>query len=254
MRHLYSADGEQALLEVMRLEPLIAFDFDGTLAPIVSRPEEARVSASNAEVLAELAKRRPVGIITGRSVADVEPRLGFKPHYVVGNHGAEDPSGALRPTDPHALDRFRLRIEAQHAALRAAGVHVEDKGHSLALHYRLADDHAVARASIALLLRGLDPTLSSFGGKCVVNVVPANAPDKADAVVSLLERSGSKSAVFVGDDINDETVFARAKPHWLTVRVGRDNPPSSAMFFLDTTSEVDLLLQKMLALLESPQG
>lgn len=254
MRHLFSVDGEQALLEVMRRDPLLAFDFDGTLAPIVSRPEQARVSTTNAELLARLAERRPVGIITGRSVADVTPRLGFEPHYVVGNHGAEDPSGVLRSVDPHALDRFRARIAARDDLLREVGVSVEDKGPSLALHYRLAGDHHVARETIALLLESLDPALTSFGGKCVVNVVPADAPDKGDAVTSLLERSGAASAVFVGDDINDESVFARARSHWLTVRVGRDNPPSFAMYFLDTASEVELLLRKMLALLGPPAG
>src|SRR5690242_16341081 len=90
MRHLFSTEGEQALEAVMRQRPLLAFDFDGTLAPIVARPDEAHVPLEVSHGLAELAQALPVAVITGRSVADVRPRLGFEPRYVVGNHGAED--------------------------------------------------------------------------------------------------------------------------------------------------------------------
>ena len=91
MKHLFTTEGEIALQAVMRLRPLLAFDFDGTLAPIVARPDEARVAEAVSRGLAALARDLPVAIITGRSVADVRPRLGFAPHYVIGNHGAEDP-------------------------------------------------------------------------------------------------------------------------------------------------------------------
>ena len=92
-----------------------------------------------------------------------------------------------------------------------------------------------------------------FGGKCVVNVVVAGAPDKADAVHSLVRRAGADCALFIGDDVNDEVVFERAEPDWLTIRIGRDGTPSSARFFLDATAEVAAMLRKMLSVLE-PAG
>jgi trehalose 6-phosphate phosphatase len=254
MRHLFSPEGKQALQAVMQREPLLAFDFDGTLAPIVARPHDARVPANAARLLARIARRRPVAIVTGRRVEDVAARLGFKPHYIVGNHGAEDPGGRLSAGCNAALDGLRRRIAAHAEALRAAGVTVEDKGQSLALHYRLAPSRTAAVATIDALLAELDPALTSFGGKCVANIVPADAPDKGEAVASLVARSGSGSALFIGDDVNDETVFARAEPHWLTVRVGRDDPLSRAQFCLDNHSEVAVLLQKMNALLEAGPG
>ena len=245
MRHLFTPDGERALEAVMRLSPLLAFDFDGTLAPIVARPEEARIPEAVARNLARLAQRLPVAIVTGRQVADVRPRLGFEPRYVIGNHGAEDPEVGTPSSASQALDALRLRIAARTGPLRDAGVHVEDKRLSLALHYRLAPDPGRAQGEIEDLLQGIEPTLRRFGGKCVVNVVPAALPDKGDAVAALVRRAGVAAAFFVGDDVNDEAVFLRAEPHWLTLRIGRDDPHSRAMFFLDSGAELALVLERM---------
>jgi trehalose 6-phosphate phosphatase len=250
MKHFYTPEGERALIEVMRLEPLLAFDFDGTLAPIVEQPEEAKISEAAATLLARLTKHRPVAIITGRSIADVVPRLGFEPSHVIGSHGAEDPHAVATELQVAALTSLRSRLSERAAEFLAAGVMVEDKEHSVALHYRLAPDHDSAMGRIAEFLQGLDPSLRTFGGKFVVNVVASGAPDKGDAVRSLMARSGSGSAVFCGDDINDEAVFESAQPHWLTVRIGKEYADSKAMYYVDTHADVTSLLRKMLALLE----
>ena len=64
----------------------------------------------------------------------------------------------------------------------------------------------------------------------------------------LVARSGAGAAIFVGDDVNDEPVFARAAPDWLTVRVGRDDPASLAMYYVDDLDEVARLLERILSL------
>ena len=246
MRHLFTPGGEQALAAVMKLRPMLAFDFDGTLAPIVARPDDAKVSSAIAQQLKQLCLLRPVAIITGRAIADVAPRLGFEPHFIIGNHGAEDPARPLPPQSMVSLDALRARIALMHGQLAAAGVVVEDKIYSMALHYRLARDREAALACIDTLLGHIDPHLATFGGKCVVNVVVAEAPDKGDALNSLVQRCGVQAAVFVGDDLNDEAVFESAPPHWLTVRIGRDDPRSRATYFLDGHAEVALFLGMML--------
>jgi trehalose 6-phosphate phosphatase len=252
MKHLFTPEGDQALQAVMRLSPLLAFDFDGTLAPIVARPDEARVPESVSLGLAELARDLPVAIITGRSVADVRPRLGFAPHYVIGNHGAEDPVEPQSARASPALDALRQRIAAHARDLAAAGVDVEDKRVSLALHYRLAPDAGAALVCIEALLQGIEPALRRFGGKCVVNVLAEGLPDKGDALAALLRRSNAGAAVFVGDDVNDEAVFMRAEPPSLTIRIGADDPLSQAMYFLDSDAQLALVLQRMLALRALP--
>ena len=248
MRKLFTAEGRHALQAVMRLDPLLAFDFDGTLAPIVDHPDHAHARASVSPLLAQLGRRLPIAILTGRSVADVRNRLGFEPAHVIGSHGAEDESRSPAAHDRSGLDALRAQIGARADELRAAGVAVEDKDHSLALHYRLAPDAFLALACIDSVLGDSPPGLRRFGGKFVVNVVAAGDPDKGDALLALAERLGVRAAVFFGDDVNDEAVFARAPPHWLTVRIGTDDPQSRAMFFLDSDDELPVVLEQMQAL------
>lgn len=252
MPHLFSHEGMARLAATLRRRPLLAFDFDGTLAPIVPRPDDARVSQGVAGRLQRLAGLLPVAVVSGRAVADVRSRLGFEPRYVVGNHGAE---GLRWPGEDHqheALAGLRQRLRERQQELGSAGITVEDKGSSLALHYRLARNREQAVALLETLLHPRRPEWRVFGGKMVINVAPAAAPDKADAVMALVTHSGADCAFFAGDDVNDEPVFAAAPAHWLTVRIGREDPSSRAMFFLDSHSEMGLLLQRMLDLLPAP--
>jgi trehalose 6-phosphate phosphatase len=257
MKHLFSPEGRAALQALLGQAPLLAFDFDGTLAPIVSRPDDAHVPPAVASRLARLGRSLPVAIITGRSVDDVRARLDFSPRFIIGNHGAEDPLAPAAAwedaADVAVLEPLRERLRSEAAALHAAGVSVEDKRHSVALHYRLAADRDRAHAMIGTMMAGLGPAVRVFGGKLVANAVAARAPDKAGAMAGLVMRTGATHALFVGDDVNDEPVFVRAEvePGWLTVRVGRDDPGSRALFFLDSSAEVAVMLHDMLALLEA---
>lgn len=251
MKHLFSSEGEAALATFMKRRPLLAFDFDGTLAPIVPKPDDAKVPMPVARRLAHLATQLNVAIISGRRVADIHDRLHFEPAYVIGNHGAEDPSVS---EDSHALESInslRVRMHGVRDVLQKTGVIVEDKGASVALHYRLARDRQTASQTIADVLTDLDPGLKVFGGKFVVNVVSKSANDKAQALAILVERSRADCAIFIGDDVNDEPVFARMNPNWLTIRVGRDDPNSQAMFFLDSVSDLPNMLEIMQSALPS---
>jgi len=131
--------------------------------------------------------------------------------------------------------------------LQAAGVAVEDKGLSLALHYRLSRDRERAQALITDLLQPEPAGLRIFAGKMVVNAVPADAPDKAQAVHALVAQLGAAAAFFAGDDVNDEPVFASAPAHWFTLRVGREAPASQARFCLEGPQEMAMLLEHVLS-------
>jgi trehalose 6-phosphate phosphatase len=249
MLHLFTPEGEAALAAVLRLQPLMAFDFDGTLTPIVARPDDARISQAVASRLRTLAQRLPVAIVTGRTVADVRKRLGFEPRFIVGNHGSEDALGQAETSAlSAALDGLRATLRTRAQDLNAAGITVEDKGLSIALHYRLARDRQRARDLIGELLASTDKSLHIFAGKLVMNAIPAGAPDKASAVHALVARCGAHAAFFAGDDVNDEPVFVSAPPHWLTLRVGREDLNSRARFCLDGPQEVALLLDRILTL------
>lgn len=246
MRHLFSPEGDAALAAVMASQPLLAFDFDGTLAPIVARPDDARMPLTLAWRLERLARVLPLAIVSGRAVDDVRARLPFPPRYVIGNHGAEDPH-VPNAVDPAVLDAVRVRLAQAARELVAAEVFVEDKRQSLALHYRLARNPDRALQLITSLAADLGPGVTAFGGKLVMNIVPVGAPDKARAVAGLVVRCGARCALFVGDDINDEPVFACAEPGWLTVKVGGDDPDSRAMYYVSDITDVASMLDRMLA-------
>jgi len=254
MQHLFTPDGESALTAVLRLQPLMAFDFDGTLAPIVARPDDAHIAVAVAARMKALSARLPVAIVTGRAVADVRQRLGFEPQFIVGNHGAEQDTaaptgGVMAGILASSLDGFRATLRAHADALQAVGVVVEDKGLSIALHYRLSRDRAQAQRLITDLLTPEPAGLRMFAGKMVVNAVAADAPDKAQAVHALVARLGAAAAFFAGDDVNDEPVFVSAPAHWLTLRIGREDPASRARFCLEGPQEMAMLLERVLSTL-----
>jgi trehalose 6-phosphate phosphatase len=245
MRHVLEQAGEAALAAALRRSPLLGFDFDGTLAPIVATPDHARISQSVAGKLRRLGARLPVAIVTGRRADDVVDRLGFEPWCVIGNHGADiDP--ASRTEAARALGSVRQQLSLRRDDLARAGVGIEDKDLSIALHYRLSPSPADAVALIGDILQGSTGDCRVFPGKMVANVVPAGLPDKGSAMHALVRRCGADCALFVGDDANDEPVFASAPDDWVTVRIGRD-PASQADFFLDSTAEVGLLLDRLVA-------
>lgn len=250
MQHLFSDEGHTMLAITLRNKPLLAFDFDGTLAPIVAKPDDARIPGVVAARLKAVAAVLPVAIITGRAIGDVRTRLGFQPHYVVGNHGGEDdadPFGSQERTE--ALNALRVQLQERGNALLACGIMIEDKRQSIALHYRQSQVRKQARALIEAVLAPYGRSLHIFPGKMVVNVTALNAPNKGDAMLRLVARSGAPCALFAGDDANDEPVFAIAPPDWVTVRVGHATPPSLARFYVDGHEEVALMLERIVLLL-----
>jgi trehalose 6-phosphate phosphatase len=250
LKPLLGPQGLAALTALVGAPALFAFDFDGTLAPIRPRPDDVHVSATIALRLDKLARVRPVAIVTGRQIADVRERLGFTPSWIIGNHGAEDEGDLDAASRAHdALDALRERVRARADGLAGAGVLVEDKGQSLALHFRTAPDRAAASAMIEDVLAGFTSTLHVFGGKLVYNAVAADAPDKAVAVQRLIERAGAHAAFFAGDDVNDEPVFAAARPAWVTVRIGCERRESAARYCIDGPHEMAGVLDRILALI-----
>ncbi len=250
-QHLLSPEGRLALQRLVQQQPLLAFDFDGTLAPIVMHPDTARTPPEMVPLLSTLAQRLPLVILTGRQVEDVQQRLGFTPTHIVGNHGAEDLIDGPDAAAVQALAPFRARVEARRTRLSTAGVFIEDKGASIAIHYRLSPDPVAARAVIEELLAELPPRLLTEAGKQVVNVLVDSAPDKGDAMHRLMSRYGCRHGFYAGDDTNDEPVFERAAPDWITVRVGPRLDHSHARYYLQEQADMAQVLQQMVSALGS---
>ncbi len=245
MTPLFSPEGEQALRELVASRPLLAFDFDGTLAPIVDDPTAAAIPPQTLALLQQLASRFEVAIVSGRAAADVSSRLGFKPAYVLGNHGAEEGDAPLPEHARPAVDALHARVAAAGAALAQAGVEFEDKGHSWTLHYRRAPDEARARREIEQLLSGLPAPLVTMEGKCCVNLLIAGAPDKGQALAALMARQGHGTVLYAGDDVTDESVYRCARPGWLTVHVGHRVLAHEARYCVERQADVARLLARL---------
>ena len=252
MKHLLSPEGQEALRSLSREPTLFAFDFDGTLAPIVWRPDDARIATGVRKRLARLAERVPVAVISGRRLYDLRSRLPVEVGYCIGNHGNEGISGvgdaeAMRRVCGIWIEQLRDGLADQ----SAKGVSLEDKGVTLSLHYRLAPDRNAAAAWLSARVQELAPPPRVIGGKLVVNLLPPGAITKFEALSVLARDEAVERVLFVGDDETDELVFVNAPSSWLTVKVDLDSA-SRATFFVQHQSEVAILLDQLLSLLAEP--
>jgi len=244
MKHILSAAQNEVLEQLAWSEVLLGFDFDGTLAPIVDDPARAELRASTRRLLGELARLYPCVVISGRAVRDVERRLAGVPlRAVIGNHGLEP----WRATEElrRIVERWQRTLAPRLEPL--AGVELEDKVYSLAIHYQRSRRKKEARAAIVRAL-GLLGEVRVIGGKQVVNVLPLGAPHKGVALERERDRLGCDTAFFVGDDETDEDVFALDRPgRLLTVRVGSAGV-SQASYCLRSQGEIDALLARLIGL------
>jgi trehalose 6-phosphate phosphatase len=245
--YLLSDEGRAAIAALRDRKTLLAFDFDGTLAPIERSPDAARLPADSIAIMQRLCAVAPVAIITGRSVADVSLRLGFKPRFVVGNHGSEGLLEMDSKFEQFRSDCRHWRTDLQ--SLLAAdpefdGVTIEDKGLSLSVHYRNARRSPHVTSPLMATIRTLAPAPRIVSGKFVINLVPEAARNKHDALVHLKAAGGFESALFIGDDETDEDVFRGAPAQWLTVRID-PVPTSAARYCLRSQSEMPALLETL---------
>jgi trehalose 6-phosphate phosphatase len=221
---------------------LLAFDFDGTLAPIVADRDAARMRAPTRALLERVCRLYPCAIISGRSRDDVAERLnGIEVRYIMGNHGLEP--GEHMATFEQQVATIRPLVGAALAGLQ--GVDVEDKRFSLAVHYRRSRRKRDARKAIHDAIAALPLATRTIPGKLVVNVVPEGAPHKGDALLALRAEERADTAVYVGDDATDEDVFEIDQPgRLLSIRVGMAKS-SAAAYYLKRQAEVDALLSRL---------
>jgi len=244
---------------------LLLSDYDGTLTPIVSRPEEAILSPEVREKLHALAQKptSSVGIISGRSLSEIKAMVGIDGIYYAGNHGLEIEGPGLRfLSQPAELAQATIKDLAYQlsAALDSiAGVIVEDKGLSLSVHYRLvkqSEEHVVAeifrRVTSPLLNEGKVRVTS---GKKVWEVRPPIDWHKGKAVAAItreikaLLKLEHLLTLYMGDDTTDEDAFkVMHRPQGWSIFVGEENPLSNADYFLNSTTEVEELLSRLIKL------
>jgi trehalose-phosphatase len=235
----------------------LCLDYDGTLAPIVTRPEDSRPTAELLALLAALVKRPnvTVAIVSGRSLADLRALLPLPGLAYVGTHGCEVGAvdGKTRVLVPGAVVSLaiaRLRQDFAPILVDTPGLFLEDKRYALALHYRLAQpqDAWAIDAFLAAVReyqrKGI--TLEVIHGKKVIEVRPVGS-SKGKAVQFLLAGEHANTLpIYIGDDVTDEEAFTALSERGLTIVVADPPRMSAAQYYLLDTREVIRFLSTLI--------
>lgn len=230
----------------------LGLDFDGTLAPIVSNPDDARVPDETRAVLDDLASRSnfTIAIVSGRGLADLCSRAGSG-FILAGNHGLEIMDHGFNWCHPEALkcqpflseicERLRLETSA------IAGALIEDKGLTASVHHRNVAPGDIPNLA-EMVKSAVAPHVDRFltrRGKKVTEILPRVAWHKGSAIHWILDRmparaAGATALCYIGDDATDEYAF-RDLPGAITVRVGATSPTNARFLARDTRQVCDFL-------------
>jgi len=251
--------------EVLRLSTgrrlAVFLDYDGTLTPIVERPEAAVLSEDTRAVLRSLARRCPLAVVSGRDLADVRTRVGIADLYYAGSHGFDIEGPGVRHEHPLAREgAAKLRDAADeiaHETLGIAGVQLEPKRFALAVHYRRVSegDVAAVRGAVEHAL-ARHPGLRLSEGKKVLDLQPDIPWDKGRAVLWLLQAlqldQEGVMPLYIGDDLTDEDAFRALAQRGIGIAVQEEHRRSAARFTLRNPAEVQIFLALLSRTIEQP--
>lgn len=233
----------------------VFLDYDGTLTPIVSRPDLAVLSDTVRVLLRRLAETSPLTIVSGRDIDVIRKLVAIDELGYVGSHGLDiegPPQFGLRR---QVADRFTPVLDAVESLLRRQtegidGVLVERKRFSISTHIREVEPRLHSRVeAIVDELRQRHPTLRREGGKMLYELRPDVDWDKGSAVRWLLDgmRIEPSDALYIGDDLTDETAFVALGSQGTTVIVAGpdDDRPTAARLRVDDPTDVATILERL---------
>lgn len=230
-------------------------DYDGTLTPIVDRPENAHLSDGMKQVLRGLARDCIVAVISGRDLRDVRGRVGLPELIYAGSHGFEiqGPEG-MRLQKEHGRDFLPVLDQAEAMLMErielVPGARVERKKFSISVHYRQVPDSNIrdVREAVHFTVRNL-AKLRITEGKKVFELQPAIEWDKGGAVLWLLEALdlGSEDVLplYLGDDTTDEDGFRAIRGRGIGIVVAEHPRETLAHYTLRGTGEVREFLESL---------
>ena len=218
---------------------LLGLDFDGTLAPIVPRPEDAALPPDAGAVLRSLVRRGDtwIAILSGRSLADIAARARLDGAFYAGNHGLEIEGPGVRRVHERAeatrelIGAIAAQLEERLAAI--PGTQIEEKGLTLSVHYRRVSDERGARWTREIVEQTCVPheELRVTHGKKIVEVRPAVDWHKGEALRFLRDTIIGREiapTIFIGDDLTDEDAFPHVGPEGYGIIVADPLPAKTA--------------------------
>src|SRR3989338_5935675 len=234
-------------------------DYDGTLARIADRPEQACLPSRAKELLKELrdCARCKIAIISGRGLGEIKGRIGLEGIIYAGNHGLEIEGPKIKFKSPVSSSYMsllrKIKDDLEEKIPSVPGAFIEDKGLALSLHYRQAN-----KRDISALKAIFDEIVYAYSakdkirvktGKMVFEIQPPVKWDKGKVTLWLLARQNfalkekvEVVPLYIGDDVTDEDAFRALGNKGITVRVG-ELEDSRAKYYLKNTDEVFMLLK-----------
>lgn len=256
----HALEGGELQRRITGRHPAVFTDYDGTLTPIVARPELATIDDAMVEVLGRLAERCVVAVVSGRDLEDVRRMARAEDVWYAGSHGMDllGPDGTrhehpgsieLAPVLASATDELEQLLAA------VPGAWVERKRFATAAHFRQVEESLWPAVGDAVDRVVADnPGLRRTGGKCIYELRPDVAWDKGRALWWLFEQAGLDTAstvpIYLGDDLTDEDAFSALGDAGIGVVVGDDDRPTSADLRVRDVGEVLILLEHLATYLE----
>ncbi len=237
--------------------PAVFLDYDGTLTPIVRRPEDAELSRNMRQIIRKLAANCPVAIVSGRDLQDVRERVGIDRLYYAGSHGFDIVGPDIRHREHPEGSRLLPEIDRAEKALRKRlsaidGCRVERKKFAVAVHYReVAEENVPAIEKAVQAVQAEQSGLRMSGGKKIFELQPDVEWNKGRAVRWLLEDvfdldCSAVLPVYIGDDVTDEDAFQEIRNDGIGIRVSDTQAnDSAARYRLRDPQEVRQFLLKL---------
>jgi trehalose 6-phosphate phosphatase len=255
------AHGDELARRLAGKAPAIFLDYDGTLTPIVDRPEDAVISQDMRNAVRRLAQRCPVCVVSGRDRRIVQELMGLNDLTVAGSHGFDiwSPEGAVERAEGAEFEVLLAEVKARlHEELGSIeGALVEPKRSSVAAHYRLVSDtdRPKVKEVVDTILAEHPDVLRVTPGKMVYEIQPKLDWDKGKAVLYLLETLDLDREDVVpfygGDDVTDEDAFEALADRGISIFVGSADDPevagrtTAADYILLSTEEVRQFLDTL---------
>ena len=251
------SSGIESLAEIVafvgRRTPAFFLDFDGTLAPLESRPDVVVLPEETRRVLGELARDHVVCVVSGRGLLDLRQKVGLDTLYYAADHGHRilGPPGTgidfeIGPQERNDLETAAYELDQRLRHIE--GALVETKGVSMSVHYRLVseDDRPLVHRIIKEVMRTL-PGFRLTSGKLVHEVVPESDWNKGQAVLWLLQRlqASRKTTcpLCLGDDRTDEDMFVAVEGWGVTLVVDDTHKDTHATYVLGDHTETETFLR-----------
>lgn len=242
---------------IQNRKPVLFLDYDGTLTPIVKRPEDALISDEMKKALQKCAQKMKVAVVSGRDMDDLKSKVQLNDLIYAGSHGfrISGPEGLYKEHEKSdeilpRLDEIESKCNNEFPKIDE-GVQIDRKRYAVAVHYRNADEKNVPaiKQKVEDILNN-NPDFKVGEGKKILEIKPAVNWHKGEAVLWIMKKIGADDTgkyvpIYIGDDVTDEDAFRSIRDFGVGILVGAHSQETAAKYKLDDVPDVKDFLNRL---------